>query len=141
MERGNAIHGHAMDQHGKTKKGKGIRGSILSILFAFIASSHHWLHTLLIAFGLTSLGASLISMPPAIRTGFMILSLIISFWMLFVAWRKRITNRPAAWVYLISSLISIIVVVTSFSQFTGTPSSVPMSPNATVDHASHHMGN
>ncbi len=84
-----------------------------SVLFAIIASSHHWLHTLLIALGLTTLGTGLLSLPPSIRLILLVISLILSVWFLRVAKVKWSRNRPAAWVYLISSLISIILVITA----------------------------
>ena len=84
-----------------------------SVLFAIIASSHHWLHTLLIALGLTTLGTRLLSLPPSISLVFLIISLILSVWFIRVAKLKWSRNRPAAWVYLISSLISIILVITA----------------------------
>jgi len=94
-----------------------------SVLFAIIASAHHWLHTLLIALGLTTLGAGLLALPPALKAIFLLVSLIFSVWFIIVSRRKWISDRPAALVYLISSIISIVLVtaavpktITSFSQ-------------------------
>ena len=96
-----------------------------SVLFAIIASAHHWLHTLLIALGLTTLGAGLLALPPALKAVFLLVSLIFSVWFIIVSRRKWISDRPVALVYLISSIISIVLVtaavpktITSFSQST-----------------------
>lgn len=98
------------------KKGKTLIKAVSSVLLAVIASSHHWLHTLLIALGLTSLGAGLLSLPPFARIMIMIISIAVSLWFLNVCKRKWRTDRPAAWVYLISSIVSIILVMTSVPQ-------------------------
>ncbi|WP_270578541.1 hypothetical protein [Caldibacillus thermoamylovorans] len=95
------------------KKERAILKATGSVLLAIIASSHHWLHTLLIALGLTTLGAGLFTMPPLIKILFMLLSLVLSGWFLIVAKRKWPINRPAAWVYLLSSIISIIFVLSA----------------------------
>lgn len=97
----------------KPKKERAVLKAIGSVFFALIASSHHWVHTLLIALGLTSLGAGLLALPPSIRLGFLLISLAFSVWFIIVAKRKWSRNRPAAWVYLISSLISIILVISA----------------------------
>lgn len=101
------------NHHSGTKKDRAILKATGSVLFAIIASSHHWLHTLLIALGLTTLGAGIFTMPPLFKLIFLFISLILSGWFLFVAKRKWSINRPAAWVYLISSIISIILVLTA----------------------------
>lgn len=97
----------------KTKKDRALLKAIGSVLFAVIASSHHWLHTLLIALGLTTLGTGLFALPPTLRLVFLLVSLVLSVWFIIIAKRKWSRNRPAAWVYLISSLISIILVITA----------------------------
>jgi len=97
----------------KTKKERALLKAIGSVLLAIIASSHHWLHTLLIALGLTTLGTGLFALPPTLRLVFLLVSLVLSVWFIIVAKRKWSRNRPAAWVYLISSLISIILVFTA----------------------------
>jgi energy-coupling factor transporter transmembrane protein EcfT len=99
--------------YSKNKKERPLLKAVGSVLFAIIASSHHWLHTLLIALGLTTLGTRLLSLPPSISLVFLIISLILSVWFIRVAKLKWSRNRPAAWVYLISSLISIILVITA----------------------------
>ena len=99
--------------YSKNKKERSLLKAVGSVLFAIIASSHHWLHTLLIALGLTTLGTGLLSLPPSISLVFLIISLIFSVWFLRVAKLKWSRNRPAAWIYLISSLISIILVITA----------------------------
>lgn len=101
------------NHHSSPKKDRAILKATGSVLFAIFASSHHWLHTLLIALGLTTLGAGLFTMPPLIKLLFLLLSLILSGWFIFIAKRKWSINRPAAWVYLISSIISIILVLTA----------------------------
>ena len=98
------------------KKDKGIIKAIGSVLFAIIASSHHWVHTLLIALGLTTLSSGLLSLSPSTKIIFLLVSLVISAWFIRVAKRKWSNDRPAAWVYLISSIISIILVITSLPQ-------------------------
>ena len=98
------------------KNEKTILKAIGSVLFAIIASAHHWLHTLLIALGLTSLGAGLLALPPALKAVFLLVSLIFSVWFIIVSRRKWISDRPAALVYLISSLISIVLVTTAIPQ-------------------------
>lgn len=97
--------------HSNPKKGRTLLKAISSVLFAIIASSHHWLHSLLIALGLTSLGAGLLAFPPTIKLGFLLVSLALSAWFINVAKRKWSRDRPAAWIYLISSLISIALVI------------------------------
>lgn len=96
-----------------------------SVLLAIIASSHHWVHTLLLALGLTTLGAGLFSVSPVVKIAFLLVSLLVSIWFLVLAMRKWHKHRPAAWVYLISSIISIVIVVSSlpqtFSDMGGTP--------------------
>lgn len=99
--------------YSKNKKERPLLKAVGSVLFAIVASSHHWLHTLLIALGLTTLGTGLLSLPPNIRLIFLMISLILSVWFLRVAKLKWSRNRPAAWVYLISSPISIILVITA----------------------------
>lgn len=100
----------------KGKKDRSILKAIGSVLFAIIASSHHWLHTLLLALGLTTLGAGLFSLSPSIKLIFLLVSFIVSFWFIRIAKRKWRHDRPAAWVYLISSVISIVLVVTALPQ-------------------------
>lgn len=85
------------------KKNRGIIKAIGSVLFAIIASSHHWVHTLLIALGLTTLSSGLLSLSPSTKIIFLLVSLVISAWFIRVAKRKWSYDRPAAWVYLISS--------------------------------------
>lgn len=100
----------------KMKKERAILKSIGSVLFAIFASAHHWLHTLLIALGLTSLGTGLFSLSPAVKIIFLVVSLLLSVWFIVVAKRKWSRARPAAWVYLISSIISIALVATALPQ-------------------------
>lgn len=98
------------------KKERTLLKAIGSVLFAFIASSHHWLHTLLIALGFTTLGSGLLLLSPSIKIIFLLVSLLVSGWFIIVAKRKWNHNRPSAWVYLISSIISIILVVSAIPQ-------------------------
>ena len=98
------------------KKDKSIFKAIGSVLFAIIASSHHWLHTLLIALGLSTLSTGLFSLSPSIKFAFLLLSIIFSLGFILLAKRKWSYDRPSAWVYLISSLISIVLVVTALPQ-------------------------
>lgn len=99
--------------HSNPKKERTFLKAAGSVLFAIVASSHHWIHTLLIALGLTTLGTSLLAMPPFIRLLFLLISLALSIWFLRVTKKKWSKDRPAAWVYLISSIISIILVITA----------------------------
>lgn len=98
------------------KKEKSVLKAIGSVLLAIIASSHHWLHTLLIALGLTTLGSGLLALPPSLRLIFLLISLIISVRFTFVAKHRWHQNRATAWVYLISSIISIVLVITILPQ-------------------------
>ena len=100
----------------KKDKSKSIFKAIGSVLFAIIASSHHWLHTLLIALGLSTLSTGLFSLSPSIKFAFLILSVIFSLGFILLAKRKWSYDRPSAWAYLISSLISIVLVVTALPQ-------------------------
>lgn len=104
------------DNRPNEKKVRTIFKAIGSVLFAIIASSHHWLHTLLIAVGLTTLGAGLLAMPPSLKALFLLVSLVLSAWYIRVARRKWHHDRPAAWVYLVSSIISIVLVITAIPQ-------------------------
>lgn len=100
----------------KDKNRKPILKAVGSVVLAIIASSHHWLHTLLIALGLTSLGAGLFSLSPPIKVILLLFSITVSLWFLRVSIRKWNGDRAVAWVYLISSTISIILIVTSLPQ-------------------------
>lgn len=102
-----------MTNHSNAKKERPLLKAVGSVLFAIIASSHHWLHTLLVALGLTTLGTGLLALPPTLKLVFLLVSLAFSIWFIRVAKHKWARNRPAAWVYLISSLISIILVFTA----------------------------
>ena len=104
------------NHHSNTKKERTLLKATGSVLFAIIASSHHWLHTLLIAIGLTALGGGLFALPPISKLVLLLISLVLSVWFIKVAKHKWHGNRPAAWVYLISSLISIILVATAIPQ-------------------------
>lgn len=95
------------------KKDRSILKGIGSVLLAVVASSHHWLHTLLIALGVTSLGAGLLQFSPPVKMVFLLVSLILSLWFLAAAKRRWKFDRPTAWVYLISSIISILLVATA----------------------------
>lgn len=106
---------HSHHDHGQ-KKDRTILKGIGSVLLAVVASSHHWLHTLLIALGLTSLGAGFLQVSPPAKMVFLFISLIVSLWFLAVAKRRWKVDRPSAWVYLISSIISIVLVATAIPQ-------------------------
>lgn len=105
-----------MIKNSKKKSEKSIIKAAGSVLFAVIASSHHWLHTLLIALGLTTLGTGLLAMPTGLKAILLLLSLIFSVWFIIVSRRKWTSDRPAAVVYLVSSIISIVLVVTAIPQ-------------------------
>jgi len=98
------------------KQGKGFIKGIGSVLLAVIASSHHWVHTLLLALGLTTFSSSLLSLSPPTKLIFLLVSLVVSAWFIHIAKRKWSYDRPSAWVYLISSIISIALVITSLPQ-------------------------
>ncbi len=98
------------------KKDRGIIKGIGSVIFAIIASSHHWVHTLLVALGLTTLSTSLVSLSPPTKLIFLVVSLLVSAWFIRVAKRRWSYDRPSAWVYLISSIISIVLVITALPQ-------------------------
>jgi thiol:disulfide interchange protein len=117
------------------KKERAIIKSIGSILFAIFASAHHWLHTLLIALGLTSLGTGLFSLSPAVKIIFLLISLLLSAWFIVVAKRKWIKARPAAWVYLVSSIISIVLVATALPQAI---SDIADQPQQQIDQQQNH---
>jgi hypothetical protein len=101
----------------KPKKERALLKSTGSIMLAIIASSHHWLHTLLIALGFTTLGAGLLSIPPFFKLVILLFSLAFSIWFIMIAKRKWSRNRPAASVYFISSIISIIIVFTAIPRY------------------------
>lgn len=106
--------GHHHHGVGKPRaSGKAIGSSIGSILIAIVASSHHWVHMLLIALGLGAVGAGLFTMPIPIRIGLVAVSVAVSIGMLFVAWHKRTKNKAVAWVYFISSIVSLVIIGTS----------------------------
>jgi hypothetical protein len=119
-------------------KKEGILKAIGSILIAIVASSHHWLHTLLIALGLTSLGTGLLSLPTWIKMGFMLFSLLISVLMLRVAKRKWNHHRSVSWVYLISSILSIIIVLTSLLQVFTSNDPNQQNNDKQAEHQQHH---
>jgi hypothetical protein len=112
----------------KSNRGKTILKTTGSVLFAIIATSHHWLHILLISVGLTSIGAVLFNMPPFLKVTLLIISLIISIRFIFVAKRKWSSERPVAWVYAISSILSIVIV---FSAVPQTISTIIQPPSST----------
>ncbi len=123
----------------RDNKDKPVLKSIGSILLAVIASSHHWLHTLLIALGLTSLGAGLVSLSPTVKAIFLLFSFGVSCLFLRVSRRKWHRDRGAAWVYLISSIISIILVATAVPQTIAGFKQVPQEQQQQIhaDHNSH----
>ncbi|MBY3621392.1 hypothetical protein CA600_28500 [Paenibacillus sp. VTT E-133280] len=121
------------------KKERTLLKSISSVLFALFASAHHWLHTLLIALGLTSLGAGLFSMAPSLKLIFLVISLLLSIWFIVVAKRRWKKDRPAAWVYFISSIISIILVITAVPQSISDFLDKPVQQNnQQEEHSEHH---
>lgn len=69
----------------KDKNGKTVLKATGSVVLAVIASSHHWLHKLLIALGLTSLGAGLFSLSPSIKIILLLISIVVSLWFLRVS--------------------------------------------------------
>lgn len=79
-------------------KGKGIIKATGSVLLAIIASSHHWVHILLLALGLTTLSSSLLSLSPSTKIIFLFVSLVVSAWFIHIAKRKWSYDRPSAWV-------------------------------------------
>jgi hypothetical protein len=84
MNKSSKVEGMPLYQLEEPKKEKGILKAIGSVLIAIFASSHHWVHTLLIALGLTSLGTGLFSLSPWVKIVFMLISLVISVLMLRV---------------------------------------------------------
>ncbi len=121
------------------RKKKDFLKSTGSILFAIFASAHHWLHTLLIALGLTTLGTGLLKMPPSLKIIFLLISLLLSGWFIVVTKRKWQKDRPAAWVYLVSSIISIVLVTTALPQAIVNLSDQPeQQVDQQVDHSQHH---
>jgi uncharacterized membrane protein (UPF0182 family) len=112
----------------KSNRGKTVLKTIGSVFFAIIATSHHWLHMLLISVGLTSIGAVLFNMPPLLRIILLVISLAISIRFIFVAKRKWRHERPVAWVYVISSILSIVIV---FSAVPQTINTIIQSPSNT----------
>ncbi|XJZ28051.1 hypothetical protein ACF5W4_04425 [Bacillota bacterium Lsc_1132] len=124
-------------QSEQPKKEKGILKAIGSVLLAIVASSHHWVHTLLIALGLTTLGTGLLSLSPGVKLGFMLVSLIVSVWMIRVAIRKWHHHRSVSWVYFVSSIFSIIIVLTALPQVLAENNPSPQ-PIQQPDHQQHH---
>lgn len=122
------------------KKGKGIIKGIGSVLLAVIASSHHWVHTLLLALGLTTLSSSLLSLSPPTKIIFLLVSLVVSAWFIHISKRKWSYDRPSAWVYLISSIISIVLVITALPQAISDvlPPSQAQQQQPPQDHNLHH---
>jgi uncharacterized membrane protein len=121
------------------RKERAILKAVGSVLFAIIASAHHWLHTLLIAIGLTALGTGLLNLSPTYKMIFLLFSLLLSGWFLVVTKRKWNKSRPAAWVYLISSLISIVIVATALPQAITDITKAPQQQiDEQVDHNAHH---
>lgn len=98
------------------KKDKTLLKGIGSVLFALIASGHHWIHTLLIALGFTALGSSILLISPTTRLIFLFVSLLVSLWFIVLSKRKWKVNRPSALVYLGSSIISIALVLIAIPQ-------------------------
>lgn len=128
------------NHHSTPKKERALLKAIPSVLLAIIASSHHWLHTLLITLGLTTLGAGFLAMPPIIKLAFLLISLAFSLWYIFVAKRNWSRNRPAAWVYIISSIISIIIVFTAIPDTIASlkqPDNVEQPTEQPIDHEKH----
>jgi uncharacterized membrane protein YqjE len=126
-----------INQSRQPKKKKGILKAIGSILIAIFASSHHWLHTLLIALGLTSFGSGLLALSPWMKIVLMLISLLISGLMIRVAIRKWDHHRSVSWVYLISSILSIIIVLSSLFQVI-TVNNPSQQDNQQLEHKQHH---
>ncbi|RSK52366.1 hypothetical protein [Bacillus canaveralius] len=127
----------AVHSSSQLKKERGILKAIGSILIAILASSHHWVHTLLIALGLTTLGTGLFSLSPWVKIVFMLLSLVISVWMIRGALRKWNHHRSVSWVYLISTILSIIIVLTALPQIFDDSNPVQQNEQQ-QDHEQHH---
>jgi energy-coupling factor transporter transmembrane protein EcfT len=138
MNKSSKVEGMPLYQLQEPKKEKGILKAIGSVLIAIFASSHHWVHTLLIALGLTSLGTGLFSLSPWVKIVFMLISLVISVLMLRVAKRKWNHHRSVSWVYLISSILSIIIVLSALPQTIASNNSDQQNINPNV-HQQHHM--
>ncbi len=101
-------------KHSSVKKDRTLLKAGTSILFAIIASSHHWLHTLLIALGLTTLGANLLALSPIMRFCFYSYLLFFPYgfyWWHNVNGRKNV-QRPLFTLFLPYSLLSLL-----FQQF------------------------
>lgn len=118
----------------KTTKssGKDFWRSVGSILIAIVASSHHWLHMLLLTLGLGVLGVGITTMPLTLRIVLVVFSFVVSIGMLFVAWRKRIHNKVVAWVYFFSSVLSLVILATSLPVLVQTNTPAPSA------HEQHH---
>lgn len=115
-----------------------------SVLLAVIASSHHWLHTLFIALGLTTLGTELFSVSPWVKIFFLLLSILVSVRFLQVSKRRWTQNRPVAAVYLVSSIISIILVLSAIPQTISDFNQLSVTQQGEqeqVDHERHHSSN
>ena len=110
----------------------------MSALLAVIASSHHWVHTLLLALGLTTLSSNLLSFSPSTKIIFLLVSLVVSAWFIHIAKRKWNYDRPSAWVYLISSIISIVLVITALPQAISAVLPPSQQQQLPQDHNLHH---
>lgn len=92
------------------------RRTVETVKKVIIPSSHHWVHTFLLALGLTTLSSSLLSFSPPVKIVFLMVFLVVSTWFIYIAKRKWSYDRPAAWVYLISSIILTVLVITALLQ-------------------------
>lgn len=72
----------------------------------------------------------------------MAISLMISIWMIWSAIRKWNHHRSTAWIYLVSSIISIVIVATALVQtvveINQTPGQEP-GQEIPMDHSQHHQ--
>lgn len=101
-----------------TKKrylGRTAGGALGSVLLTMVTSSHQWASFIVLAFGLGAVGSGLRKMatqemfPNYVQNILIVVSLVVSAGMLFVAWRIRKRSKFSAWVYFTSSVISLLL--------------------------------
>lgn len=83
--------------------------SVGSVLAAFLASSHHWLHMLIMALGIGSGAMSGWMALPAVRHAMVIMSLSMVAYMQVTYWRRK--HRPLRMTVMVmgSSVMSLVM--------------------------------